>query len=376
MVNRSPQPSPFVPGSGRLPPYLAGREAPRHALRDLLAYLRVGEGAPADAVLSGPRGNGKTSLLHWFQQEIESASPPIDTVWMTPSGVRDLDALARQLAPRRRFWAMRPTQLTLSLGFGKAGWRAANRDDALAPLLVARCRRRPLVVLVDEAHTLDLTVGQALLNASQTVRRSSPFLLVMAGTPGLQHHLNTMAATFWSRSEKLGIGRLEDEAAAAALVRPLASETPSVSFDGDALAQVLEASQGYPYFLQLWGRELWRAKGDALRIDQTLVQAARGAVEASKTAYYEDRREELVRLDLHGVASTVAQAFTARASVPGRELDAAIVSALADGASHADVLRCQDALADTGYVWKPPAAGDAWEPGIPSLMDYIQEHPA
>ena len=290
MANGTVQPSPFVPGSGRSPPYLAGREAERHALQELLAYLRVGEGASADAVLSGPRGNGKTTLLYWFQQEVTSTSPRMDAVWMTPSDVQSLDALATHLVPPRRFWTLRSKEPSLSLRLGKVGCRIAGCTDALASLLAARCRRRPLVLLVDEAHTLELGVGQALLNASQTVRRDSPFLLVMAGTPGLQHHLNMMAATFWSRAEKLGIGRLEDEAAAAALVRPFASETPSVGFDGDALTEVLASSQGYPYFLQLWGRELWRAKGGATCIDRTLVQAARPAVEASKVAYYEDRR--------------------------------------------------------------------------------------
>ena len=52
-------------------------------------------------------------------------------------------------------------------------------------LLTARCRRRPLATLADEAHTLDLEVGRTLLNASQRVRDKAPFLLVLAGTPGM-----------------------------------------------------------------------------------------------------------------------------------------------------------------------------------------------
>ena len=30
-----------------------------------------------------------------------------------------------------------------------------------------------------------------------------------------------------------------------------------------------------------------------------------------------------------------------------------------------------DALADLGYIWRPPAARD-WTPGIPSLMGYVR----
>ena len=58
--------NPFVPGRGQMPPYLAGREREQKALISLLAYLKAGRGAPRDAVLSGPRGNGKTALLRWM----------------------------------------------------------------------------------------------------------------------------------------------------------------------------------------------------------------------------------------------------------------------------------------------------------------------
>ena len=96
-------------------------------------------------------------------------------------------------------------------------------------------------------------MGRALLNASQAVSSEAPFLLVMAGTPGLQPHLDTMSATFRSRAEKLGIGRLDEAAAGLALVRPLAEQVPAIMFDEGALAHVVEENQRYPCFLQLWG---------------------------------------------------------------------------------------------------------------------------
>ncbi|MDE0272537.1 MAG: hypothetical protein OXP11_15200 [Gammaproteobacteria bacterium] len=100
---------------------------------------------------------------------------------------------------------------------------------------------------------LNPEVGQVLLNASQTVYAEAPFLLVMAGTLGLQQHLNTMPATSWSRAEKLGIGRLNDKAAAAALERPLAADTPPIACSTGALKEAVAASQGYPYFCTAMG---------------------------------------------------------------------------------------------------------------------------
>ena len=65
--------NPFVPGRGHIPPYLAGREAEQGKLLDLSAYLQIGRGAPRAVVLSGPRGNGKTTLLRWFRREVEAS---------------------------------------------------------------------------------------------------------------------------------------------------------------------------------------------------------------------------------------------------------------------------------------------------------------
>ena len=128
--------------------------------------------------------------------------------------------------------------------------------ENLREKLTARCRKRPLAMLLDEAHTLDPGVGRMLLNASQQVRANAPFLLVLAGTPGLAAHLGAMNVSFWSRlgEGRLGIGLLSDAAAA----------PPGRSAGGSRPRHrrrrprpVVEESQRYPYFVQLWGAALW-----------------------------------------------------------------------------------------------------------------------
>ena len=343
----------------------------------LLAYLRIGRGAPRDAVLSGPRGNGKTTLLRWFRREVEASGEDIDVVWLTPGEVPDLDGLATGLAPPARFASLRPDTRSLAAGIGRLGWELGGRSQSLTPLLTARCARRALVLILDEAHTLESEVGRALLNASQAVSAEAPFLLVMAGTPGLQPHLNTLSATFWSRAEKLGIGRLDEAAAGLALVRPLAEQVPAIMFDEGALAHVVDESQRYPYFLQLWGAALWAAARSraATWIDEALVADAAAEFGRQGTAYYEDRREELERQELLGVAAAVAGAFGGgRATLHSSELNAVIAEALPGETSTAELLGCRDRLAMVGYVWKPPDAEAVWEPGIPSLMTYVAGH--
>ena len=201
--------NPFVPGRGVLPPFLAGRDSEQHELMRLLAYVQAGRGAPREAVLSGPRGNGKTVLLRWLEREIEAAGK-VDVVWRTPSDLPSLDALATALVPPARFRSLLPDTLSVSIGIGRLGWELGGNPGTLAELLTLRCAHRPLVILLDEAHTLDEGVGRALLNAGQSVAAAAPFLLVLAGTPGLTLHLDRMSATFWNRARHIGVGLLDE----------------------------------------------------------------------------------------------------------------------------------------------------------------------
>ena len=368
--------SPFVPGYGALPPYLAGRHDEQKALRNLLAYLEDGRGAPRSAVLTGPRGNGKTVLLRWFERDIEAGEHDIEVTWLTPSEIPSLDVLATELVPPGRFTSLRPETLSFSIGIGRLGWELGSRPRSLTRLLTERCNQRPLVVLLDEAQNLDNEVGHALLNASQSVAASSPLLLVMAGTPELQAHLNRLSATFWNRARQIGIGRLSEDAAAAAVANPLAELNPSTTFVDAALESVVAESQCYPYFLQLWGDALWHAAQGAhtTRIDDAVVAAAKPAFDLERTIYYEDRRDELKRQGLLEVAARLAPAFHERPTLSDGELDTAIATALPAGASSQEVLQCQRHLTNVGYVWKAPGAGSVWQPGIPSLMDYVEAH--
>ena len=151
-MREQPPINPFVPGRGVLPPFLAGRDSEQHELMRLLAYVQAGRGAPREAVLSGPRGNGKTVLLRWLERGIEAAGK-VDVVWRTPSDLPSLDALATALVPPARFWSLLPDTLSVSIGIGRLGWELGGNPGTLAELLTVRCAHRPLVILLDEgAH--------------------------------------------------------------------------------------------------------------------------------------------------------------------------------------------------------------------------------
>lgn len=299
----------FAPGDGALPPALAGREPEQAVLSQCLDDLADGRSPPHNVVLMGPRGNGKTVLLGWFEEACRRASVQVARVM--PSRVRTEGALGNALLPASPLmrWLSRKWSVG---GVGKAEWETTSAGEGdWGQRLIRRCCRTPIAVLVDEAHTLDLQVGQILLNVSQEVRPKAPFLLVLAGTPGLLAHLGKMNASFWDRLGEglLGIGLLSDAAAREALVEPLREQR--VCIDADALDTVIEQSQRYAYFIQLWGQALWNqrlATGET-RLTASHVAAALPKIEMRTTEYYQRRYRELEAGELLPAAAAVAPLF-------------------------------------------------------------------
>ena len=359
----------FTPGSGAVPPYLAGRSHEQALLGEQHDLVAGGENPPADVLLIGPRGNGKTALLRWFSNAVK-ARGDADAVWLTPTEAPTVGELGKMFGLDHR-----PSEVRFAAGLGPltGEWTVGGRTyTSLAALLIARCRRKPLIVLLDEAHTLDPAVGQALLNASQKVRGEAPFLLCLAGTPGLMAYLGRIQTTFAERSEKLRIRLLDRASTEEALVEPL--KAGGFAIERDALDMVIMETQGYPYFIQVWGNALASAAAGAPCITQDTVDAARPAFAAVRNEFYGGRWSELERSRLMRAAVTVAMAFERQGTpVLGRRT-------LRDALSAAGVApEASGDLEDGGYIWvsHDPAneaawgTDNLWEPGIPSLMAYV-----
>ena len=358
---------PFRPGPGRLPPYLAGRESEQSLLRNRLADLADGLAPASEIILCGPRGNGKTVLLCWLEDEAVPLTG-VNVIRLTPSAIPVASDLVARLTP----WWKRvvPSGLAWGVSPNFHGGTTALLDRVLE----SRARRKPLMLLLDEAHTLDREVGRALLNASQLVGARYPFLLVLAGTPDLETRLRSLSASFWGRATQLRVNRLDDEAAAAAIRRPL--EADGIVIGDASLARIVRESQGYPYFLQLWGAAVWQRvaprRGADRRVGRDDLEAAQAAFDETRRLYYRQRYDELKDRGLLPVAREVAAAF---AEHP-RLTDAGLGKAVRGGIAAAGTTTpgaAQQTLRHLGYVWQSGAGLD-WEPGIPSLMDFVREH--
>ena len=273
--------NPFRPGNGVPPPYLAGRDA---MLAEFERFLAEPHPVHANWTLTGLRGTGKTVLLGeftargeragWLCHARELGDRHRDEVRLVEAVAADCDALVRRCdalagvghAVERGLRFLRPRRiLTGEIGLEPA-YEAASVEpaDALCDALgeldraVAGAGRPGALLQYDEAHLLtdDRRRGQyplsSLLAALGRVQRDAPRVrIVLCGLPTLTLNLKR-ARTYAERMFRHGVvANLEREDAWDALRIPLAGS--GRTFGMDLVGDIVEATDGYPYFLQFFG---------------------------------------------------------------------------------------------------------------------------
>ena len=372
--------NPFKPGDGQLPPYLAGRESEQNRLREILAEMSAGRSPAANILMYGPRGMGKTVLLNWLENEAKKDSTKgnsIRTSWVTPNKLTspaDMWSYLLSQDWKKRLMPSRllPSRVIAKVALLSAIWESkAATSPVLVNTLVKECKKHPLVFLMDEAHTMDAGLCRDLLNLSQEIRKEAPFLLILAGTPGLRHFLTTVNASFVERSHKMGIGRLDAQATADAIVKPLNEH--GIKIDDNTLAQIVEDSQHYPYFIQLWGEALWDlAKEKELqKLTSQEITEAETKVENHRLNFYGERRNTLDELGLLPAAIAIATLFQDTETTTRDRLKEIIAdSSPVDSHTTQSVNEHLQTLIRHEFIWNPPGT-DLYEAGIPSLMTYV-----
>ena len=129
---------------------------------------------------------------------------------------------------------------------------------------------RPVVLLLDEAHVIDPQSLRAVFTALQEVTnrpdgsgRVMPFVVLLAGLPGLRARFKQHKVTFGERCRDLDLDRLDDEAIRATLLRFEQFNDQGVRFAPDAIERLIEECDGHPHVFQLIGEGAWDAAPDA-----------------------------------------------------------------------------------------------------------------
>ncbi len=280
--------NPYAPGAGQRPPELAGRD--REIQQFEVVLERVARARPERSmVLTGLRGVGKTVLLNTFR------SMALQKLWGTgklearpDQSIRRpvasaLHMAVRELAPRHRApdriddflgvlkaFALRDpkapngaTLMNLGIDVPAARGRADSGDlevdltelfsDAAS---VAADLGVGIALFVDEMQDVPTPDVSALCAACHELSQvGGPLIVVGAGLP----HLPSVLSASKSYSERLfryaRIDRLDRDAADQALIAP--AEREDVTFKQEALDALYAAADGYPYFVQAYGKVTW-----------------------------------------------------------------------------------------------------------------------
>ncbi len=374
----------FTPSSGMVPPYLAGRREEQDFFLNCVNRLKKKMSPIQEMIVYGPRGNGKTTLLSYLEKEtLKKEQAKLEILWANPYQLENQKEFADLIMGKdhkiRRMIRNAVDTLHIEIGSARAGVDLSKSTTNLMNLLRTKSQIKPLILIIDEAHTMKPEVGHALLNTSQFMRtKGNPFLLVLAGTPNLKSTLTKADASFWIRSKIMPLGRLSPEEARQAITIPL--EEAGVSFASGTAEQIVARTNCYPYLIQVWGECL------AMRIheagDRTIsmetVQKAEAAATKERNKMYAVHYREIERITgLLPVADSVANTFIhlGEPTLHGSVLKEAIARGMAgqdEPITDDRIMENLEQLSHLGYVWQIGAAD--YEPGIPSLMNYVHRN--
>ena len=281
----NPITNPYNPGAGTPPPELAGRNELREKVRICIERLRIGNSAKS-LILVGLRGVGKTVLLDRMRLDAEGTG--IQTLRIEAPENKSLPAM---LAPELRKALLRMSTIESAKEVSQRALRAlagfakglklkfadievgfdyapepgladnGELESDLTALLVqtgeaAKAAGTVMVMFIDELQYVKESQFAALICAlHRCAHLRLPITLVGAGLP----QLLALAGEAKSYSERLfeypQIDKLNTSAAMDALRKP--AQQLGVHYTDDAALAIVEKTQGYPYFLQEWGKHTW-----------------------------------------------------------------------------------------------------------------------
>lgn len=313
--------NPYAPGAGSPPPELAGRSALRKDIEVRLERLRLGRPAKS-MMLVGLRGVGKTVLLDQMRRDAEAHR--IETVRIEAPENRSLPAL---LAPALRLELLHLSKKEAAKDYAVRGLKAlagfasklkvkyhdiqvgldydpepglADNGDLerdLAALLAhvgaaAKAAGTAVVLFIDELQYVEEPQMAALISAlHRCAQEKLPVTVLGAGLPQLRARMGDAKSYAERLFDFPEIGALNPSDAREAIVRP--AENEGAEIDDSAVELIFAKTEGYPYFLQEWGKHAWDIAPASPIRREDVVNASDEVVAALDESFFRVRFDRL-----------------------------------------------------------------------------------
>ena len=304
MEGESVMANPYRPGAGTAPVYFAGRS---HELCEAERALQeVRAGAARSILYYGLRGAGKTVLLNMLENMAERMELPSEYIEADEKEAGFRTQLVQAVYRLLHRLDLRQSSPVIQRGF--AVWKAfADAQHKAEPgretpgsdmtgLLLAlgqaaQAAECGAVLFVDEIQYCGAEDLEALMTALHRVNQKGyPLLLIAVGLPKIV----AMAGELRAYAERLfafiEVGALKDAEARLALLEP--ARSLGVTYTDGAVEEILLVAQGYPYFLQEYGKWVWDLREGQPVISKRIVERAYRSFEQSlDEAFFAVRHE-------------------------------------------------------------------------------------
>lgn len=316
-----PRTNPYSPGAGTPPPELAGRAD--LVTRAAIALDRIRAKRSARSfIFYGLRGVGKTVLLIKIRQDAENRG--FSSVWIEAPEERSLPAML--LPP------LRAALIKLSMGAAaKAGLQKAlialssfanamkvkyqdfelvvdykpergvadsgDLENDLTELLgkvgeAAAEHGTAMVLFIDELQYLEEAQLAALITALHRISQNQlPVTMVAAGLPQLLGQTGRAKSYAERLFEFIHIDSLDEKSAREAICIP--AEKEGVTYDEQAVKEILKQTKCYPYFLQEWGKHSWNMADSSPILFQIAKSATNAALAELDSSFFRVRFDRL-----------------------------------------------------------------------------------
>ncbi len=315
----NPVRNPFAPGAGSQPPELAGRDS---IISDAdIAIQRISAGKNSRSqILLGLRGTGKTVLLNKIENDADSHGhitsfveapekgnlpsllyPKIYQVLYKISVVENAKRYAhnamRALKGFAAAFKISVGDVSLAVDPETGIADSGNLEMDLCDLFVlvgnaSKAAGKVWTLCIDEMQYLSKAELASLIVAIHRANQKQlPILLFGAGLPqiaALSGNAKSYAERLFSFPPVGPLGRLD---AIQAIKRPIENERESIS--EEALEEIVQRTEGYPYFLQEWGYQAWNVADSSPIHLEDIERASDSALQRLDESFFRVRFDRL-----------------------------------------------------------------------------------
>ncbi|MGO5441053.1 AAA family ATPase [Megamonas funiformis] len=325
-------PNPYRPGAGMSPAYLAGRDNTINEAQNILQAINYGYSARS-VVYYGLRGVGKTVLLNYIENLADEMDLPSEYMEIAErdrsfqyqmalhiyklinrlSLLKNIESHIKKALSILKAFTIKygcddiSIEVNPANGISDTGNLANDMTELFLALgVIAQKQNKGVVLFIDEIQYIKDDEFEALMEAiHRTNQKNYPIVIFSAGLPKIAKIAGDVKSYAERLFDFIEIDSLNNEEAKLALIEP--AKRFQINYTDEAINKIIEITQGYPYFLQEYGKWVWECKKEESIIDIKIVNKAYDKFEQSlDKAFFKVRHDRATAREIEFMTAMVA----------------------------------------------------------------------